>query len=79
MYYATNGVPFYVNTILREATTIAAKIGHDSIDENHLYEAFNMVKITNWPLFRNSYGYEKFNILDAFELEDRINSSTKVN
>jgi Cdc6-like AAA superfamily ATPase len=71
MYYATKGVPFYVNKILREATTLAAKNGNDSIDENHLYEAFNMIKIANRPFVKNPFVKESFNIIDAFELEER--------
>lgn len=75
MFYATNGVPFYVNKILREATTLAAKSGHDSIDENHLYEAFNMIKITNRPFVTNPFADDKFNIMDAFDQENRHSAS----
>ncbi|MCM3410215.1 TniB family NTP-binding protein [Metabacillus litoralis] len=71
IFYATNGVPYYVNKILLEATTLAAKSGDDSIDENHLYEAFNMIKVANRPFVSNPFGNEKFNIIDALEKEDR--------
>jgi hypothetical protein len=68
-YYATNGVPFYVNKILCEASTLAAKYGQDSIDENHLYDSFKILKISNRPFLSNPFGDKKFNILDAFEKE----------
>ncbi|MCH1627416.1 TniB family NTP-binding protein [Ferdinandcohnia quinoae] len=78
MFYATNGVPYYVNKILLEATTIAAKSGNDSLDENHLHEAFNMLKISNRPLVTNPFANEDFDILDAYELENRKRLDIKI-
>jgi type II secretory pathway predicted ATPase ExeA len=75
IYYATNGVPYYVNKILLEATTLAAKSGNDFIDENHLYEAFNMIKISSRPFVKNPFGDDNFNIIDAFEKEGRKNTA----
>jgi hypothetical protein len=63
IYYATKGVPFYINKLLREATTLAAKNGNDSIDENHLYSAFRLMKFSKRPHVTNPFTDEKFNII----------------
>ena len=77
-FYATKGIPYYVNKILLEATTIATKSGDDYIDENHLYEAFSQIKISRRTNLFNPFGSEDFNILDAMELEDRKDSINKI-
>lgn len=71
LFYASKGNPYYVNKIILEATTIAAKSGGDFIDENHLYDAFTMIKISKRPYITNPFGKENFNILNAFEREER--------
>jgi type II secretory pathway predicted ATPase ExeA len=68
-YYATNGVPSHLNKILYEATALAAKSGSDSIDENHLYEAFNKLEFSTRPFVSNPYTIKNFNIVEAFEIE----------
>jgi type II secretory pathway predicted ATPase ExeA len=76
-YYATNGIPSYINMLLREATTIAAKNGNDSIDENHLYSAFRKIKFSNRPNVFNPFADDEFNIIEAFELEERAKSISR--
>ncbi|MFC0414161.1 TniB family NTP-binding protein [Cytobacillus solani] len=68
-FYATNGIPSHVNKILYEATGLAAKSGNDSIDENHLYDAFNKIEFTTRPFVTNPFTVKNFNIVEAFELE----------
>ncbi|MCM3443547.1 TniB family NTP-binding protein (plasmid) [Metabacillus halosaccharovorans] len=73
IYYVSRGIPHYVNKLLVEATTLAAKNGNDFIDENHLYEAFKRINISNRPYIINPFGDERFNIIEAFDVEDRKN------
>ncbi|MGN7298274.1 TniB family NTP-binding protein [Ferdinandcohnia sp. SAFN-114] len=79
MFYATNGNPYYVNKILVEATAFAAKSGSDSIDENHLYEAFRRIKNSKRPFVTNPFTNDKFNLFDAFELEQNKNKKLAKN
>lgn len=76
-YYATNGIPSYINMLIREATTIAAKNGSDSIDENHLYSAFKKIKFSNRKNVINPFADDKFNIIEALELEERASKLNK--
>jgi hypothetical protein len=69
LYYATNGLPSHLNKILYEATGLAAKSGHDSIDENHLYDAFNKLEVSTRPFVSNPFTVKDFNIVEAFEIE----------
>lgn len=70
LYYASNGIPSHINKILYEATALAAKSGNDSIDENHLYEAFLKIDISTRPFVSNPFTLEKFNITQAYEIEE---------
>ncbi|ESU34099.1 hypothetical protein G3A_02800 [Bacillus sp. 17376] len=74
-FYVSNGNPYYVNKILQEATVIAAKSGNDIIDQNHLYTAFNKLKISKRPNISNPFKEENFNIGDAFAIEGRLNKN----
>ncbi|WP_059172005.1 TniB family NTP-binding protein [Bacillus sp. FJAT-27445] len=76
-FYATNGIPSYVNMLIREATTIAAKNGNDFLDENHLYSAFNKLKFSNRPNVTNPFADDNFNIIEAYEREERAKSSIR--
>lgn len=78
MYYATKGIPSHVNKILVEATGLAAKSGNDSIDENHLYEAFNLIDIASRPFVTNPFTVKNFNIVEAFELEKLKDEDKKI-
>lgn len=68
-YYATKGLPSHLNKILCEATGFAAKSGNDSIDEKHLYDAFNKIDMSTRPFVSNPFTVKNFSIIEAFEIE----------
>jgi Cdc6-like AAA superfamily ATPase len=75
-FYASNGNPYYVNKILQEATVFAAKSGNDKIDLNHLYSAFNLIKIAKRPNVINPFGIDMFDLVEATDLEERKNKNS---
>lgn len=75
-FYVSNGNPYYINKVLQEATVLAAKSGSDTIDQNHLFSAFNKLKISKRPNIANPFKAEKFNIVEAIAKEERLNKST---
>jgi type II secretory pathway predicted ATPase ExeA len=78
MYYASKGIPSHVKAVVLEATGLAAKSGSDLIDENHLYDAFNMIEISSRPFVTNPFTLKNFNLVEAFELEELKNKNKKI-
>jgi len=71
LYYATNGVPSYIKTILENATVHAVKNGQDNIDELNLFQAFNKIKISKRKGLINPFCKDDFDLYEAIEEEKR--------
>lgn len=77
IFYATKGVPFFVLKILEEATVEAAKNGMDLITEFELYEAYRKITLSQRPNSVNPFNNNEFNLIDAFDYENRKNKKSK--
>lgn len=72
-YYATNGVPFYIMKILEEATIWAAKNGADKLTEFDFEIGYKSITLSQRPHAKNPFNDPTFNLLDAFDTEERAN------
>lgn len=79
IFYISNGIPYYIKKLITEATVFAAKSGNDFIDENHFYEAFNRVSISQRPYMENPFCNRQFNIIRAYDFErNKLNKITNM-
>ncbi|MFP3390352.1 TniB family NTP-binding protein [Brevibacillus sp. SIMBA_040] len=71
IFYISNGIPRYINNLLREATKIALKNGYDQLTEELLGSAFEKHSRSTRPFLTNPFRDPDFHLEKAFELEER--------
>lgn len=71
LYYASNGIQFYLMKVIEEATVNALKLGQDQLTQYDLSIAFQSVKISQRPYMRNPFSEDKFNLLNEMDMELR--------
>jgi hypothetical protein len=69
IYYATRGIPRTIRNLFIYSLTEAFKLGHDKLEEIHLFEGFKCLNLETRPKVVNPFHGKAFDLKIAFEKE----------